>query len=48
MISKNNFNNLILKKGFINGFKIKKNESQILKKLLFYKINKKLKKNIIN
>ena len=48
MISKNNFNNLILKKGFINGFKIKKNESQILKKLIFSKINKKLKKNIIN
>ena len=47
MISKNNFNNLILKKGFINGFKIKKT-NQILKKLIFSKINKKLKQNIIN
>ena len=32
MISKNNFNNLILKKGFINGFKIKKKRISNFKK----------------
>ncbi len=48
MISKKNFDDLILNKGYVNGFKIKKNESKILKYLIFSKINKKLKKNIIN
>ena len=48
MISKNSFNDLILKKGYVNGFKINKKESNILKYLIFSKINKKLKKNVIN
>lgn len=48
MIKKNKINELLFKKGFILGFKIKKKDSDILKNLIISKINKKLKSKKLN
>lgn len=48
MITQNKINELLYKKGFILGFKIKKKDSNILKNLIISKINKKLKSKKLN